>query len=129
MSQYIILPLSMLLAYFALLVIYVPLPLWLSARKTGVHLGLNRLFWMRVRRIPLAQIIPPILEAYRAGICIQLSLMEAHYLAGGRPALVVEALILAKTNRVALAFDEARALDLRGADLLQIARTGQFPAH
>ena len=92
-------------------------------------LSINRLFLMRIRRIPLAQIIPPIVQAYRAGICIQLSLMEAHYLAGGRPALVVEALILAKASRVALAFDEARALDLRGADLLHIARTGQFPAH
>lgn len=129
MSQWMILPLSMILAYLALLVIYVPLPLWFSARTAGLRLGLNRLFLMRIRRIPLKQVIPPIIQAYRAGICIQPSLMEAHYLAGGRPALVVEALILAKANRVALAFDEARALDLRGADLLQIARTGQFPAY
>ena len=129
MSRWIMLLLSMVLAYVALLVIYVPLPLWLSARKTGIHLGLNRLFLMRVRRIPLSQVIPPIIQAYRAGICIQLSLMEAHYLAGGRPALVVEALILAKANRIALAFDEALALDLRGADLLNIARTGQFPSY
>jgi uncharacterized protein YqfA (UPF0365 family) len=129
MPQWMILPLSMILAYLAILVIYVPLPLWLSARTAGLHLGLNRLFLMRIRRIPLKQVVPPIIQAYRAGICIQPSLMEAHYLAGGRPALVVEALILAKANRVALAFDEARALDLRGADLLEIARTGQFPAH
>lgn len=129
MSQWIILLVSMVLAYVALLVIYVPLPLWLSARKTGLSLGLNQLFLMRVRRIPLMQVVPPIIQAFRAGICIQPSLMEAHYLAGGHPALVVEALILAKANRVVLAFDEARALDLRGADLLHIARTGQFPVH
>lgn len=127
-TQPVIFLISMALAYCALLVIYVPLPLWASARTAGVRLSLNQMFFMRIRRIPLKHVVPPLIQAGHAGIVLQPSVLEAHYLAGGHPSLVVNALIVAKANHVKLAFDEARILDLHGADLMHIAQTGEFPS-
>ncbi len=61
-----------------------------------------------------------ILEGYRQPhLNMQISKMEAHYLAGGDLDRVITALITARGANIQLDFPEACAIDLAGRDVLQ----------
>ena len=49
----------------------------------GVHVSIFTLMGMRIRRVAPAKIIAPLIKAEKAGLNMQISKMEAHYLAGG----------------------------------------------
>ena len=62
---------------------FIPLNLWISALASGVHVSIFTLMGMRIRRVPPAKIVGPLIKAEKAGLNMQISKMEAHFLAGG----------------------------------------------
>src|SRR5690606_24622375 len=62
---------------------FIPVGLWISACASGVHLGTLQLIGMRLRRVPPAKIVLPLIKAVKAGLDVAIDKLEAHYLAGG----------------------------------------------
>ena len=62
---------------------------------------------MRLRNVPPAQIVLPLITAHKAGIPLSASQLEAHYLAGGHVQQVVQALISADKANIDLTFERA----------------------
>jgi hypothetical protein len=63
---------------------FIPVGLWISAWAAGVRVPLLTLVAMRLRRVPPAKIIYPLIKATKAGLDVRLDRLEAHYLAGGK---------------------------------------------
>jgi len=105
----------------------VPVGLWVSAWAAGVRVPLITLIAMRLRRVPPARIIYPLIKATKAGIAVPLEKLEAHYLAGGNVDRVVDALIAAQKAGIELTFDRAAAIDLAGRDVLEAVQVSVNP--
>ncbi len=105
----------------------VPVGLWISAWAAGVRVPLITLIAMRLRRVPPAKIIYPLIKATKAGIGVPLEKLEAHYLAGGNVDRVVDALIAAQKAGIDLTFDRAAAIDLAGRDVLEAVQVSVNP--
>ena len=104
-----------------------PLTLWISALASGVHVSIFTLMGMRIRRVPPAKIVGPLIKAEKAGLNMQISKMEAHFLAGGNLDRVITALITARGANIKLDFPEACAIDLAGRDVLQAVQMSVNP--
>ena len=119
--------------FFAILVIiivflsFVPLSLWVSALASGVHVSIFTLIGMKIRRVSPAKIVGPLIKAEKAGLSMEISKMEAHYLAGGNLDRVITALITARGANIKLDFPEACAIDLAGRDVLQAVQMSVNP--
>jgi len=106
----------------------VPIRLWISAFSSGVKLGLFRdLVGMRLRNVPPAQIVNPLITAHKAGIPVSPPQLEAHYLAGGHVQQVVQALISADKANIDLPFERATAIDLAGRDVFEAVQVSVNP--
>ncbi len=117
------------LVLIALFVLFsvVPVGLWISAWAAGVRVPLITLIAMRLRRVPPARIIYPLIKATKAGLEVPLEKLEAHYLAGGNVDRVVDALIAAQKAGIDLSFDRAAAIDLAGRDVLEAVQVSVNP--
>lgn len=105
----------------------VPLGLWISAIAANVKVGLLDLIGMKLRRVPPAKIVNPLIKAVKAGIESSTDKLEAHYLAGGNVDRVVDALIASQRAGIALNFQRAAAIDLAGRDVLQAVQMSVNP--
>ena len=106
---------------------FVPLGLWISALASGVYVSIFTLVGMKIRRVSPAKIIAPLIKAEKAGLKMEISKMEAHYLAGGKLDRVITALITARGANIKLDFPEACAIDLAGRDVLQAVQMSGNP--
>ncbi|EAX47527.1 protein of unknown function DUF1432 [Thermosinus carboxydivorans Nor1] len=106
---------------------FVPLGLWISAMAAGVHVGIMTLIGMRLRRVPPAQIVLPLIKANKAGLDVNVNQLEAHYLAGGNVDRVVDALIAAHRAQIPLTFERAAAIDLAGRNVLEAVQMSVNP--
>lgn len=106
---------------------FVPMNLWISALASGVHVSIFTLVGMRIRRVSPRKIVTPLIKAEKAGLKMEISKMEAHYLAGGNLDRVVTALITARGANIQLGFNEACAIDLAGRDVLQAVQMSVNP--
>ncbi|MFR2021633.1 MAG: flotillin-like protein FloA [Christensenellales bacterium] len=106
---------------------FIPLNLWISALASGVHVSIFTLMGMWIRRVPPAKIVGPLIKAEKAGLNMQISKMEAHFLAGGNLDRVITALITARGANIKLDFPEACAIDLAGRDVLQAVQMSVNP--
>ncbi|HEX6236168.1 MAG TPA: flotillin-like FloA family protein, partial [Acidimicrobiales bacterium] len=79
----------------AIVLYFVPVGLWITAIFSGVRVRIGTLVGMRLRKVVPAAIIRPLISATKAEIDLDISQMEAHYLAGGSVNRVVTALISA----------------------------------
>ena len=113
----------------AIVVLYfVPVRLWITAIFSGVKLSLFRdLVGMRLRNVPPARIVGPLITAHKAGIPVSPELLEAHYLAGGQVQQVVQALISADKANIDLPFARATAIDLAGRDVFEAVQVSVNP--
>jgi hypothetical protein len=107
----------------AVLFSFIPVGLWISALAAGVRVGIFTLIGMRLRRVPPAQIVNPLIKADKAGINISVNQLEAHYLAGGNVDRVVNALIAAERAAIPLLFERAAAIDLADSMVYQAEKT------
>lgn len=106
---------------------FIPVGLWISAISAGVRVQLTSLIGMRLRRVPPARIILPLIKADKAGIMVQRDQLEAHFLAGGNVDRVVDALVAADKASIELPFDRAAAIDLAGRDVLDAVKVSVNP--
>lgn len=107
---------------------FFPVGLAITARASGVHVGLFQLVGMRLRKIkPPHRIVEPLIKATKAGLNLNMSKMEAHYLAGGNIDRVVNALIASQRAGIELDFEKACAIDLAGRDVLTAVQMSVSP--
>lgn len=119
--------LGLLLTAVVTLFSFIPVGLWISAWAAGVRVGLFTLVGMRLRRVPPAKIINPLVKADKAGVAVSVNQLEAHYLAGGNVDRVVNALIAAERATIDLPFERAAAIDLAGRDVFQAVQMSVNP--
>lgn len=107
------------IAFLSLFFSFVPVGLWITARFSGVPVGISDLIGMRLRRVNPSKIVNPMIKATKAGLNLNIGELEAHYLAGGRVNSVIDALIAAQRANIALDFKEATAIDLAGRNVFE----------
>ncbi len=105
----------------------VPVRLWIEAISAGVHVRMTYLVGMRLRKVPPALVVRPLVWATKAGLSLRISELEAHYLAGGHVDRVVTALISADKANIDLAFNQAAAIDLAGRDVFEAVQVSVNP--
>jgi uncharacterized protein YqfA (UPF0365 family) len=113
--------------FFSFFLYFIPVGLWITALFSGVRVGLGTLIGMRLRKVPPAEIIRPLISATKAGLDLDVGQMEAHYLAGGKVGSVVTALISANRANIELPWKRATAIDLAGRDVLEAVRVSVNP--
>ena len=106
---------------------FVPVGLWITAMFSGVRVGLGTLIGMRLRKVNPNDIVRPYISASKAGLPLDISQMEAHYLAGGNVGRVVQALISADRANIHLPWKRATAIDLAGRDVLEAVQVSVNP--
>lgn len=107
---------------------FVPLGLFITAYFSGVKVKIFRdLIGMRLRKVSPQVIVRNLISATKAGIELNISLLEAHYLAGGNVTTVVNALISANKANLDLEFAKAAAIDLAGRDVLEAVKMSVNP--
>lgn len=124
-------PVIIILTAFVLAFLVFVLPvigLWVRATFSGVKVKVwGDLVGMRLRRVPPSQVVLTYISAAKAGIEMNCSILEAHYLAGGSMQNVVRALIAADKANIALTFQQAAAIDLAGRNIVDAVQTSVNP--
>ncbi len=124
------------LGIFALLVVLAFLArylrLWLQSYASSAGIGLFDLVAMSFKKVNPTVIVRSKIMAVQAGLGdasgITRQSLEAHYLAGGRVPLVVQALIAAnKAKMTELDFKLATAIDLAGRNVREAVQTTVYP--
>ncbi|PCG19405.1 flotillin-like protein FloA [Brachyspira sp. G79] len=106
---------------------FFPMGLWITALFSGVRINMITLITMRLRRVNPSLIVLNQIKLWKAGLKIGTNELEAHYLAGGNPTAVADALIAADKASLDLSFERAAAIDLAGRDLVDAIRTSVSP--
>ncbi len=122
--------LVIIVAVFVLIMIlyFVPIGLFITAYFSGVKLKIFKdLIGMRLRKVSPQVIVRNLIAATKAGIQLNTSLLEAHFLAGGNVTKVVNALISANKANLDLEFAKAAAIDLAGRDVLEAVKMSVNP--
>ena len=112
----------------ASIIYFVPLGLYITAYFSGVKIKIFKdLVGMRLRKVSPHAIVRSLISATKAGLKLDIALLEAHYLAGGNVINVVNALISANKANLDLSFEKAAAIDLAGRDVLEAVRMSVLP--
>ncbi len=106
---------------------FFPIGLWISAAASGVHISIFSMVGMRFRRINPSKIVMPMIKATKAGLRVNMNELEAHLLAGGSVDRVVDALIAAQSAQIPLEFEQSRAIDLAGRNVLEAVKMSVNP--
>ncbi|MEM6841101.1 MAG: flotillin-like protein FloA [Bacteroidota bacterium] len=112
---------------FFTLLYFIPVNLWITARFSGVRVGLAELVFMRIRKVPPSIVVNSLITATKAGLDITASELETHYLAGGNVPSVIKALISADKANIRLTFKQATAIDLAGRDVFEAVQISVNP--
>ena len=114
--------------FLILFTYFVPIGLFITAYFSGVKLKIFRdLVGMRLRKVSPVIIVRNLIAATKAGLNLDISALEAHYLAGGNVNKVVNALISANKANLDLSFQKAAAIDLAGRDVLEAVKMSVVP--
>jgi uncharacterized protein YqfA (UPF0365 family) len=108
------------------------LRLWLQSYASSAGIGLFDLVAMSFKKVNPNIIVRSKIMAVQAGLGdstgLTLQALEAHYLAGGRVPLVVQALIAANKAKITeLDFKRAAAIDLAGRNVREAVQTSVYP--
>lgn len=82
---------------------------------------------MRLRKVSPPSVVRPLIAATKAGLHMDSSQLEAHFLAGGDVDRVVRALISADKANIDLPFQQAAAIDLAGRDVFEAVQVSVNP--
>ena len=106
---------------------FVPVGLWFTALASGVHVSFGTLIGMKFRRIQPKRLVYPLIKASKAGLDLNVSKLETHFLAGGNVDRVINALIAAQRANIEMAFEKACAIDLAGRDVFEAVQMSVTP--
>jgi len=105
--------------------------LWIQSKTTGAGIGIFDLLGMTFRHVNPATIVRSKIMAVQAGLGDETGItskaLEAHYLAGGRVPLVIQAIVAAHKAKLGLDFKLAAAIDLAGRNVLEAVQTSVYP--
>lgn len=106
--------------------------LWVQCVTTKANITIFDLLGMTFRKTNPKVIVQSKIMAVQAGLTdesgITSKALEAHYLARGNVPLVIRAMIAAnKAKIIKLPFEQARAIDLAGRDILEAVQTSVYP--
>ena len=122
-----ILIIALIVIVVAMFLSFVPVGLWVTAFFSGVRIKISELIVMKLRRVKPSRIVRPAIKATKAGLDLEISSLEAHYLAGGNVNTLVDALIAAQRANIPLQFERAAAIDLAGRDVLEAVQVSVNP--
>lgn len=111
----------------SVLLYFFPIGLWITARFSGVKVGLIELVFMRIRKVPPRIIVDGLIVSTKAGLNLSSREIETHYLAGGNVPSVITALISADKANITLTFKQATAIDLAGRDVFEAVQISVNP--
>lgn len=97
---------------------FVPLGLWISALSSGVHVSMGALIGMKIRHIKPHRLVQPLIKANKAGLGLNISQLETHFLAGGN---------VDRVTNIPMAFEKACAIDLAGRDVFEAVQMSVTP--
>lgn len=108
------------------------LRLWVQSYASSAGIGLFDMVAMSFKKINPAVIVRSKIMAVQAGLGdssgVTRQALEAHYLAGGRVPLVIQALIAANKAKITeLDFKRAAAIDLAGRNVREAVQTSVYP--
>jgi len=127
-SGFSILILVGIIIFLILFTYFVPIGLFITAYFSGVKVKIFKdLVGMRLRKVSPTVIIRGMISSTKAGLRLDTSLLEAHYLAGGNVTKVVNALISANKANLPLTFEKAAAIDLAGRDVFEAVKMSVLP--
>ena len=106
---------------------FIPVGMWIRALASGVHISVGSLIGMKVRRIKPERLVYPLIKATKAGLDLNISQLETHFLAGGNIDRVINALIAAQRANITMAFEKACAIDLAGRDVFEAVQMSVTP--
>jgi uncharacterized protein YqfA (UPF0365 family) len=105
--------------------------IWVRAWSSGAPVGIMELVALRLRRVPVGQVVDARITAVKSGIPLDIDQLSTHFLAGGSIDMVVAALIAAQKASITLVFDRACAIDLAtkgtGKTVLEAVKTSVNP--
>ena len=102
--------------------------LWVRAYASQAPVRIWRdLIGMKLRRVPPHQVVLTYISAIKAGLEVDIGMLEAHYLAGGSMQSVVRAMIAADKANIELQFQQAAAIDLAGRNIVDAVQTSVNP--
>ncbi len=114
--------------FLILFTYFVPIGLYITAYFSGVKLKIfSDLVGMRLRKVSPHVIVRNLIASTKAGLHLNASELEAHYLAGGNVTNVTNALISANKANLPLDFEKAAAIDLAGRDVLEAVKMSVVP--
>jgi uncharacterized protein YqfA (UPF0365 family) len=107
---------------------FVPVPLWLTSKFSGVPVGLWNLFQMRsLQGIDPFSVVLPAITARYADVPVTVSQLLNHKQSGGNVDRVISALIAASKANIKLDWDTVTKIDLAGRDVLQAVQNSVNP--
>ena len=129
MMEMVLIPVIAVVVVILLIVFFrfFPIGLWISAAASGVHISIFSMVGMRFRRINPSKVVLPMIKATKAGLKVNMNELEAHLLAGGSVDRVVDALIAAQSAQIPLEFEQSRAIDLAGRNVLEAVKMSVNP--
>lgn len=101
--------------------------LWFRALLSGAAVPLTRIVGMWLRKVDPSVIVDSRIILVKAGIPMDVELLETHQLAQGNVRRVSQALVAASKANIPLEFQRAAAIDLAGRDVLEAVRTSVNP--
>lgn len=114
--------------FLLFLIWLVPVGLWIAALAAGVRIRIfGDLVGMRLRKVSPGIVVNSLISSTKAGLSLQASDLEAHYLARGNVERVVNALIAADKAGIELGFQQATAIDLAGRDVFDAVQVSVNP--
>lgn len=115
------------IVFLSIIFYFIPVGLWFSATVSGVKISLLQLVLMRWRKVPPSVIVSSMIEGTKAGLVLNSSELEAHYLAGGNVQNVVHALVSAQKANISLDFRMATAIDIAGRNVFEAVQMSVNP--
>ena len=106
---------------------FIPFGMWIRSVASGVHISFRSLIGMKVRRIKPEKLVYPLIKATKAGLKLNITQLETHYLAGGNVDRVINALIAAQRANIPMAFEKACAIDLAGRNVFEAVQMSVTP--
>lgn len=119
---WIILVLVILYALYALAVVAKYMRIWRSVRLAGSAMSLRELIAMQRRKVNPRVIIEALTLANQAGLDLSIQQLERHYSHGGRVVQVVEALSLAKSEKIKSNWHDLCHRDLEGKNVIEFMK-------